>query len=73
MAQESIFKKSLEARTKDQETKKADIGLKAKSVPDRISLSLPSDYKAKFENYCKANYISTSAQLRAWIDQFCSD
>ena len=69
----SIFEQSLENRTKDQETKKAANGLKAKSVPDRISLSLPSDYKEKFENYCKANYISTSAQLRAWIDQFCSD
>jgi len=69
----SIFEQSLENRTKDQETKKAANGLKAKSIPDRISLSLPSDYKAKFENYCKANYISTSAQLRAWIDQFCSD
>ena len=69
----SIFEQSLENRTKDQETKKAANGLKAKSVPDRISLSLPSDYKAKFENYCKANYISTSAQLRAWIDKFCSD
>ena len=70
---DSIFKKSLEERTKDQESKKAANGLKAKSVPDRISLSLPSDYKVRFENYCKANYISTSAQLRAWIDQFCSD
>ena len=70
---ESVFQKSLNARAKDQETKKADNGLKAKSIPDRISLSLPSDYKARFENYCKSNYISTSAQLRAWIDQFCTD
>lgn len=70
---DSIFQKSLEARTKDQEAKKAANGLKAKSVPDRISLSLPSDYKRRFEDYCKANYISTSAQLRAWIDQHCTD
>ena len=69
----SIFEQSLENRTKDQEAKKAANGLMAKSIPNRISLSLPSDYKAKFENYCKANYISTSAQLRAWIDQHCND
>ena len=70
---ESIFEISLREREKDQEAKKAAIGLESQSVPDRISLSLPSDCKHKFVRYCEAHYISPSAQLRAWIDQNCID
>ena len=70
---ESIFEKSLRERTKDQEAKKAAIGLKSKNVPDRISLSLPADCKQKYLKYCEEHYISPSAQLRAWIDQHCID
>ena len=70
---ESIFEKSLREREKDQETKKALNGLDAKRVPDRISLSLPSDCKQKFLKYCENHYISPSAKLRMWIDQYCND
>lgn len=70
---ESIFEKSLKEREKDQEAKKAAIGLESRAVPDRISLSLPLDCKQKYLDYCKAHYISPSAQLRAWIDAYCTD
>lgn len=74
MAKEkSIFDQELENRKKDQEVKKASNELQSQSIPDRISLSLPSDCKIKFLNYCKEHYISPSAQLRAWIDQNCND
>lgn len=70
---ESIFEKELKEREKDQETKKAMNGLESSNVPDRIFLSLPSDCKKKYLNYCKAHYISASAQLRQWIDMYCND
>lgn len=68
---ESIFEKALREREADQEAKKALNGLEAKNVPSRIYLSLPADAKEKFTNHCKAHYTTPSAQLRAWIDQFC--
>lgn len=69
---ESIFEKALREREKDQEDKKAANGLVAKPTADRISLSLPSDCKQKFVEYCENHYTTPSAQLRAWIDQFCN-
>ena len=73
---ESIFEQDLKRREKDQEEKKSKNGLrpKAKSkkiVPERIYLSLPSDYKERFVKYCKEQRKSTSVQLREWIDEFC--
>lgn len=74
MAAESIFKKSLEERAKDQETKKASNELEAEVEVEieQIHLSLPADVKEKFLNHCKSNYISASAQLRLWIAQNCN-
>lgn len=72
MAQ-TIFSQAMNEREKDQETKKAMNGLGSKKQSEQIHLSIPADCKEKFTNYCKAHYTSPSAQLRAWIDQFCED
>jgi hypothetical protein len=69
----SIYDSDLDAREADQEVIKAANGLESKKVPDRISLSLPLDCKQKYLQYCKEHYISPSAQLRAWIDAYCTD
>lgn len=70
---ESIFEQSLKNREKEQEKIKAANGLKSKAVPEKINLSLPADCKAKYLAYCKNHYISPSAQLRQWIDQYCNE
>lgn len=69
---ESIFEKSLKAREMDQEQKKVGIGLQEAPVrSEKIYLSLPADCKELFVNYCKENHTTASAQLRAWIYEFC--
>lgn len=73
MEKRTIFDDDLEKRKKDQETIRANIGIESKNVPDRISLSLPSDCKQIFLEYCEKNYITPSAQLRVWIAQNCND
>lgn len=73
MQKKTIFDDDLEKRIKNQETIRANIGIESSVVPDRIDLSLPSDCKQKFLDYCAKNYITPSAQLRVWIAQFCKD
>lgn len=73
MAEKSIFEISEEKRFEEQEGIKATLGLEAKAKMVRMNLTVPPEYKAKFENYCRKNYITPSAQLRAWIDTFCQE
>ena len=68
---ESIFEKALKDREKDQELKKAANGLESKKINEQIHLSIPVDLKEEFLVYCKNHYTTPSAQLRAWIDEFC--
>lgn len=69
---DSIFQQSLKKREDDQEAIQAKLGLKeAKNSPEKIYLSLPADCKEMFLNYCKEHHTTASAQLRAWIYEFC--
>lgn len=70
MAQ-SIFDISENSRKQDQESIKNQVGLESSEVMTRLNLSMPQSAKDKFTKYCKEHYMTPSAQLRAWIDEFC--
>lgn len=67
----SIFDRDFKQREQDQEMKKAANGLSSKRTMEQIHMSIPAEHKKKFVDYCNANYTTPSAQLRAWISEFC--
>ena len=67
----SIFDISDNDRVEEQEGLKAGYGLPTKNTMARLNITLPPEYKNRFNNYCEKHYITPSAQIRAWIDEFC--
>lgn len=67
---ESFFKAANKKSEEEENIIKASNGLTEKVKKEKLNLNLPADKKDKYVQYCKSKYITPSAQLIAWIDEF---
>jgi hypothetical protein len=66
---ENAYLKSIKARQIDQQ----EINDSYNDVRkiEKLNITIPSDYKQKLNDYCKANYIKPAQLIRQWIDEYC--
>lgn len=66
---ENAYLKSIKARQQDQQ--KIDDTIHDVRKIEKLNITIPSDYKQKLNDYCKANYIKPAQLIRQWIDEYC--
>lgn len=73
---ESIFSVEAVKRQQEQADLQKKVGLNVEEKVDShrkvpMNITLPSEYKAKLQEYAKKKHLSSSVIIQMWIDKYC--